>query len=237
MLCAEYVIYASDALEHIRNTKYLLPDIEKLNTVMRKEKIALLPVDNTEKPDAVTHHFGGFLRYLRAGNIKTVMYEIQYYTAEDVEANYRLQDADKCLFRVAKGESRVVQVKSFFTGGLSRRGYVYRDDDDGVSDYEDYLAYKHFMKERIDLRHPRAIRLYAFHEGRVLACYMDDDWLRRIGMLDARQFKDNYINAANFRAYGAGTIAFRFIDNLPGSPFGHGKYPTRPIEPEENDYI
>ena len=236
MLCASYEIRASEALRSLRSMTYTIPEPERLNAIMRERKIALLPVSGIGEPEIVTPDFESFLRCLKLNGIRTVMYDIRYYTPDDISQNYKLQDADKQLFRRVRSGGRRVPVQNYFSGGL-RLAYVYSDDDQFVSDYDEYLAYTQFMISRIDRRYPRELRLYTVFQGKLIACISEDSWLMRIGMLDARQFKDNYIHAHNFRAYGTGTIAFRFLRDLPDKEMYRSIFPTRPIEPEENDYI
>ena len=235
MLCKSYEIYASEAMKKLKSIPYQLPDVEQFSKIMQERKIALLPVEDAGEPDVVTKHFQGFLRYLKLNNIRTVLYSVQYYKPEDIEQNYKLLDADKRLFRCTKGGEMRVTTEVVMSGGMRRKGIVYRDPTETVSDYDQYVEYSRFMISHIDLRHPRAIRMYTILQGRIVACFAEDLWLQNIGMLDARQFKDNYIHADNFRSFGAGTVAFRFIDDSLAARVQEG-YADR-FGTEADDYI
>lgn len=213
MLHASYEIRASEALNKLERIPYQLPNLGRFTEMMRERKVALMPVDTVGEPDIVTRHFQSFLRFLKLNNIKVLLYGVRYYTAEEIEQNYRLQDADKRLFR-----RREVTVPPGASGAF-RGTYGYRRRADAAyrlaetTDYSDYVAYARFMISKIDLRHPCAIRMYTIFQARMIACYAEDLWLRQIGMLDAQQFRDNYIHAENFRNYGDESISFRFIDD------------------------
>ena len=92
-----------------------------------------------------------FLRFVRASNIRAVMYTYSYYGEQDLAEMFQLEDNDRSLFAAVSGKPTAYDMY----GASRNKTKVYKG-----TDYSSYLRYSKFVQENVDLGHPRELRLY-----------------------------------------------------------------------------
>ena len=187
-----------DVLAEIAAVEYLLPEPDQLSTMLRERKFAPVEVAPQKYADFVAGNLDAFLRYLRVNHIRSVMYSYLFYTEKEADDLYMLEDCDKTLFR-----NRI----SSGSDGRGRYGSVRRSQFYAESDYGSYLQYSRFVRASLDLRHPKELRLYALHQGRIMACQMADAWLLRLNLLNRLALR----RMAAAQGLGKGCFQFGFV--------------------------
>ena len=182
----------------IAAAEYLLPKRESLLQRLRERKLIPMQVAEQRYVDFVAGNPEDFLRFLRAANIRHVMYSYLYYTESELEELFRLEERDKALFR----DYRCPDPKN--RPLMRERGY--RNSEN--TDYAYYLRYSRCIIEQVDLSKPKELRLYALVQGRVIACQLADAWLERMGFV-TRPVLRQYAMEQNL---GSGSVAFRFSE-------------------------
>ena len=187
-----------EIMDQIMAMEYLLPKQEELIQMLTVRKFAPVCVAQQESADFVTGNITQFLRFLRVNHIKAVLYSYRYYAEQDLEAKFQLEDGEKALFFNLNQASEENRYR------LQARSYRLQRPEE--SDYSHYLRFVKFIRDTVDLRHPKEMRLYGICQGRVLACQCADAWLDRL-MIPDGQFIRNYAMQYNL---GAGDLTFRF---------------------------
>lgn len=154
----------------IASAEYLLPNREQLLDLLRERKFIPMQVERQSYADFIAGNLNDFLRFLKAGSVRHVMFTYLYYTESELEEMFRLEDRDKALFRDYRC-SDMRRRSAYSDGG-------YRNSSG--TDYAYYLRYSQFIQNHINLDQPKELRLYALVQGRVIACQLGDAWLERM---------------------------------------------------------
>ena len=191
------MIYSGrDINELFARAEYFLPKREALLEKLRERKFIPMQVAQQRYADFVTGNMDDFLRYLRASNVRNVMYSYRYYSESEIEEMFRLEERDKALFcdcRYSGPHRRTI----------IRNGYNHCST---YSDYAFYLQYSKYVMQHIDLSRPNELRLYALVQGRVIACQLGDAWIERLDLV-TRNVLRKYAMEQNL---GAGSFVFGF---------------------------
>lgn len=180
----------------IASAEYFLPHREQLLDVLRERKFIPMQVERQSYADFIAGNLNDFLRFLKAGNVRHVMFTYLYYTEPELEEMFRLEDRDKALFRDYRASEP--------SGYQSVRNSSFRNS--AGTDYASYLRYSQFIQRQINLDQPKELRLYALVQGRVIACQLGDAWLERMHFV-TRAVLRQYAMEQNL---GKGCLAFGF---------------------------
>ena len=187
-----------DVLAEISALEYLLPEPEKLTAALRERKFTPVEVAPQKYADFVAGNLDAFLRYLRVNHIRSVMYSYLYYTEAEMNDLFTLEDSDKTLFRNRIGSG--IDGRGCY--GSARRSQFYAE-----SDYGSYLQYSRFIRASLDLSHPKELRLYALHQGRIVACQLADAWMLRLNLISRPALR----RMAASENLGKGCLQFGFV--------------------------
>lgn len=182
--------------EIIAHAEYCLPKREDLLSRLRERKMIPMQVAQQRFADFVTGNLDEFLRFLRAGNVRQVMFSYAFYSADEIEEMFRLDDRDKALFR-----------NYSYPDPKSRPLTRERNHwNTGQTDYAHYMRYAKFVQQSLDLSHPKELRLYALVQSRVIACQLADAWVVRLGFVTRSRLRQ----VAMEENLGAGCLPFGF---------------------------
>lgn len=195
-------VSASEVLEHIFSIDYLLPQEDTLCASLRERKLAPMPLTEPAKADFTTHDKEAFLRYLRVSSIKTVMFCYQYYTEEDLDNMYNLSDAERAFFRTH------MRAPAEYFNGDEEIPVITRPFEE--TDFVYWQDYQKYVRLALDLSYPKTLQLCTLHQGKVIACELDDLWLERLCLLNAQDIKQECVNTRNYSGYGKGGFNFTF---------------------------
>lgn len=196
---SEIMEYRSqEVMDQIMRMEYFLPEQNELTALLRARKFAPVQVVTQKFADFVTGSFEEYLRFLRVSNVRAVMFSYAYYTEKELNDLFRLEDGDKALFVRRENRDRY---ESYAVRMRRERTKTVAD-----SDYADYLKYSQFVRSSVDLTHPKELRLYALHQGRIIACQQADAWLERLDLLNGSRLRQ-YAMEQNL---GAGCLPFVF---------------------------
>lgn len=180
----------------IANAEYCLPKREALLSRLRERKLIPMQVAQQRFADFVTGNLEDYLRFLRAGNVRQVMFSYSYYTEDEVEELFRLEDRDKALFR------------NYSYPDPKQRPLTREQNhwNKTQTDYAQYMRYAKFVQQSLDLSHPKELRLYALVQGRVIACQLADAWIVRLDFVTRSKLR----KVAMEENLGAGCLPFGF---------------------------
>ena len=180
----------------VASAEYYLPKREELVTKLQTRKLIPMQVAQQRYADFVTGNLDEFLRFLRAGNVRQVMFSYSYYTAAEIEEMFRLDDRDKALFRNYSYPDPKKRP-------LTRERNHWNTEQ---TDYAQYMRYAKCVQETLDLSHPKELRLYALVQGRVIACQLADAWILRLDLITRSRLRQ----IAMEDNLGAGCLPFGF---------------------------
>lgn len=187
-----------EVLAEIADVEYLLPEKDHLIAMLRERKLTPVPVVMQRYADFVTGTLEGFLRFVRASNIRAVMYTYSYYGEQDLAEMFQLEDNDRSLFAVVSGKPTAYDMYE----ARRNKTKVYEG-----TDYSSYLRYSKFVQENVDLSHPKELRLYSLVQGKIVACQLGDAWLERISLPNRMSLR-RYAMEQNL---GRGDLPFKFF--------------------------
>ncbi len=190
-------VYARDVIDAIMHTEYRLPTSEKLVSMLNQQNLNGMQVAVQRYADFVTGDLNSFLLFVRGAGIRTVMFSFLYYTQDEIDEMFTLSDSDKALFFSPYHDFG----SQVYKGRLPRR-----DTGEVFSGYAVYLNYSKFLRAQLDLYHPKELRMYVVHEGRVIAFQQADLWMLRMNFIDRNAIRQ-YAMQNNI---GANSLMFEF---------------------------
>lgn len=190
-------IFINDVLYALSHMTYRLPKADELISQLSNLQLNGMQVAMQRYADFVTGDFGRFLTFVRRAGIRTVMFSYVYYTPEEIEEMFKLSDSDKALFYSPYHQPQPHR-------GRSRS----KAPDDFYSGYGQYIQYSKFIRANLDLCHPKELRMYVVHEGRIIAFQQADLWLIRMGLMDRTAIRQ-YAMENNV---GANSLMFDFTN-------------------------
>lgn len=212
-----YSIKATEVVAAIFDLDYRLPKQEALKEKLSARGILPMSVAPAAQADFTASDLDAFLDYVTANEIKAVMFSYTYYTEKDVTDTYKLSDADRSFFRAVFPPYSGPAYNTFLRDQYNQNERLNPKN----SDFRFYRLYTKYVEAALDLSCPRSLKLYAMHEGKVIALELTDDWLERLPLPNARTIKNACANTRSYGGYSDGILSFSFDYDYPPQ-FGTG---------------
>lgn len=193
-----FTVYASEIEQTLGSMTSAMLRKDALCEKFRAGGLTFMEVQQAPEADFVTEELETFLQYLALHGIRTVMFHYASYTPDELDRIFRMQEANLNLFHMHD----------------AGRDYYGRPVNP-ESDYVNYLKYYDFVKQTIDPILPHTLWVYALDQRRVIACRIEDDWIRRSGIPTAQRIMQACADSQRYGHYDDGMVKFTFkFDNV-----------------------